>query len=302
MLHSLSTVDVVGLGASSVDHVHVVPALPAAGGLNDKVRIASRFTSCGGQVATMIAACATFGLRARYLGPLGNDANTRVIRYELARRGVDLSGAILREAENQYAVIVVDEQTGERVVLWSRDPALTPETAALSAGALTSGRVLHVDDVDEDTSIQAARIASAGGVIVTSDLDRVTDRTPELVASVTFPIFAAHVPAALTGEPDPERALRKLRRFHPGTLCVTLGARGAMALEGDRLVYAQSRPVTAVDTTASGDVFRAAFVFGLLAGHPIDRILRFANAAAGIACTRRGAIASIPALEEIPPS
>jgi sugar/nucleoside kinase (ribokinase family) len=290
--------DVVGLGANSVDDVHVVRVLPAPG-RHDKVRIASSETFAGGQVATMLAACSLFGLRARYLGPFGSDANMRVLMHELTRHDVDISGALMREADTQYAVILVEEATGERLVAWRRDPRLTPGEADLDPDALASGRVLHVDDVDMETSIRAARIASSRGVIVTSDIDRVTARTPELVAAVTIPIFAAHVPEALTGEADPERALRRLRRSHPGLLCMTLGEQGAMALDGDRAVRVPAPVVTAVDTTASGDVFRAGFVAGLLAGRPIAAILAFANAAAARACTRRGAIASIPTLEEI---
>lgn len=291
--------DVVGTGASSVDYVHVLPAMPSTAGPNAKLQIASHFVSCGGQVATMVAACAAFGLRARYLGPFGSDANARLLRDELARRGVDLTGALVKEGENQFAVILIDSRTGERAVLWRRDPALTVSDSELDPAALTAGRVLHVDDVDESLSIRAARIAAAHGVLVTSDLDRVTERTSELVASVSVPIFDEHVPAALTGESDPERALRKLRRTHAGLLVVTLGARGALALDGDRVVRVPALQVEAADTTAAGDVFRAGLVTGLLRGWDVGRALRFASAAAGLSCTRPGAMGGIPPLAEV---
>ena len=291
--------DVVGLGASSVDYVNVVPGVPATSGPNAKLRISSHFVACGGQVATMLAACAAFGLRTSYLGPLGTDTHARLVRRELETRGVDLSAAIERPAENQFAVILIDERTGERTVLWSRDPRLALDDVELDPAALTAGRVLHVDDVDEETAIRAARLASARGVIVTSDFDRVTERTAELVDSVTIPIFDEHVPAALTGEDDPERALRAIRRTHPGLLCVTLGARGALALEGDRLIYAPAIPVQVVDTTAAGDIFRAGLVAALLEGRAVDAALRFANTAAGLSCARRGAMASIPSLADV---
>ena len=288
--------DVVGFGASSVDYVNVLPASPSMRGPLAKLPITSHFVSCGGQVATMVAACAAFGLRTGYLGPLGSDANARLVREELERRGVDLSAAIVREAENQFAVILIDAHTGERMVLWRRDPRL-----ALGGDGFTlpSARVLHVDDVDEEGSIRAARAAVERGMIVTSDLDRVTERTPELVAAVTIPIFDEHVPAALTGEADPERALRKLRTTHHGLLCVTLGARGAMALDGDRLLQVPALRVEAVDTTAAGDVFRAGLVTGLLAGGTIDDALAFANTAAALSCTRRGAMSGIPTRAEV---
>lgn len=74
---------------------------------------------------------------------------------------------------------------------------------------------------------------------------------------------------------------------------MTLGDRGAMALDGDRLLHVAPVPVEAVDTTAAGDVFRAGLVAGLLRGEAIDRALAFASTVAARSCTRRGAISSI---------
>ena len=70
---------------------------------------------------------------------------------------------------------------------------------------------------------------------MTSDIDRDHRSHEALIAAVTVPIFAEHVPRALTGEADPERALRTLRKTHSGMLCVTLGARGSMLLDGNQL-------------------------------------------------------------------
>ena len=126
-----------------------------------------------------------------------------------------------------------------------------------------------------------------------------THRTHELVAAVTIPIFAEHVPQAITGEADVERALRAIRRHHDGLLCVTLGARGAVLLDGDHLHEAAALPVEVVDTTGAGDVFRGAFIYALLSGDAPADMLRFANAAAAISCTREGAIGSVPTLKEV---
>ena len=133
---------------------------------------------------------------------------------------------------------------------------------------------------------------------MTSDIDRIDDRTDTLLRAVTVPIMAEHVPEQLTGITDPERALRKLRAANDGLLCVTLGARGALALDGDRPVYSSGFPVRAVDTTGAGDVFRGGFIYGLLQHWPVERVLRFANAAAAASCTRLGAIDGVPSLEE----
>jgi sugar/nucleoside kinase (ribokinase family) len=127
----------------------------------------------------------------------------------------------------------------------------------------------------------------------------VTDRTKDLIAAVSVPIFAQHLLPAITGESDPESALRTIRRSHDGLLCVTLGAQGAMLLKGDQLIVEPAMTVKAVDTTGAGDVFRAGIIYGILNDMEPREMLRFANAAAAISCTQRGAIAAVPARADV---
>jgi sulfofructose kinase len=292
----MSACDVVGIGENSVDLVYRVPRLPGSG---EKVRVGTCRRLLGGQVATTLATCAALGLRTRYVGAFGNDEHGRLVRSELEQRGIDTTYATVRYAPNRHAVILVDEHTGERSVAWQRDASLQIRPGDLPDDALTGSRLLHVDNVDEEVAIAAAQLARAAGLTVTTDIDEVRTRTPALVAAASFPILAAHVPQSLTGETDPERALRALRRRHDGMLCVTLGGRGSMLLAGEQLYQAPAFRVDAVDTTGAGDVFRGALIFSLLRGDSPDAMLRFANAAAAVSCTREGAIGGVPNLLEI---
>jgi len=292
----VSDCDVVGIGENSVDLVYRVPRQAGAG---DKVRATGCRRLLGGQVATTLCTCAAMGLRTRYVGTFGNDEHGRLIRSELEQRGIDTSHAIVRYAPNRHAVVLVDESSGERTIVWQRDSSLALRQGDLSRDAIAGARVLHVDNVDEDTAITAARLGREAGLIVTTDIDQVTERTAELVAAVTFPVLAERVPQALTGETDPQKAIRALRQQHEGMLCVTRGPRGSMLLVGTELHEAPAFEVTAVDTTGAGDVFRGALIYSLLRGDRPDSMLRFANAAAALSCTREGAIAGIPNLREI---
>lgn len=291
--------DVLGVGCNSVDYVYRLPASPRADSPTAKLRISSHHTMLGGQTATVSAACAGLGLRTGYIGCAGDDDNGRLIVGELGQRGVDVSRVMTRDCANRFAVITVDETTGERIVLWDRDDQLNIARTELDAAAIQSARLVHVDDEDQEAAIAAALIARDAGVPVTSDIERVTDRTADLIAAVSIPIFAEHILPAITGETEAERGLRKIRQSHGGMICVTLGAGGAAMLVGNDLIQAPAFKVPAVDTTAAGDVFRAGFIYALLHQQTPHDMLRFANAAAALACTRSGAIASIPTLEDI---
>ncbi len=290
--------DVLGVGCNSVDYVYRLPNAPRADSPTAKLRISSHDTMCGGQMATALATCASFGLKSAYLGSAGNDHNGRLIISELAGRGVDVSNVLTRDCANRFAVIAVDETSGERIVLWDRDDRLNIKRGEIDPALIGAARLVHVDDEDQEAAIATALIARQAGIPVTSDIDRITDRTKDLIAAVSIPIFAEHVPTAITGKSDMRRALQAMRRTHQGILCVTLGPGGAMMLVGDELVSEPAVEITAVDTTGAGDVFRAAFVYGLLNEFPPQKLLRFANAAAAVSCTRAGAMAGVPTLDE----
>jgi sugar/nucleoside kinase (ribokinase family) len=292
--------DVVGVGANSVDLVHLLPAAPQPTGPHAKQRIHRQLVSCGGQMTTALACVAGFGWRTKYIGATGADERGAVLRAAMQDRRVDMSGALTRpDATNQFAVILVDETTGERIVLWDRDERLALHPDEVPAAAIAAARLVHVDDVDQAAAVAAARLGRQAGIPVTSDIDRLTDLTTELVAAVSIPMFAEHVPPALTGISDTEGALRALRRYHDGLLIVTLGTAGALALDGDRAIRSPGFSVRAIDTTGAGDVFRAGFIHGRLSGWPLERTLRFANAAAAVSCTRLGALSGVPSLADV---
>jgi sugar/nucleoside kinase (ribokinase family) len=295
----VSGYDVVGVGTNSLDFVYLLPEYPRPEGPAAKLPISGHRLSPGGQTTTALCACAALGLRTSYVGAFGSDANGRRMREELAGRGVSTDAAPTRDAPNRYAVILIDERHGERVVLWDRDPRLALRADELPSALIASAKVVHVDDEDDTIAIEAARLARAAGVAVTSDIDRITERTRELAEAVTIPIFAEHVPLEITGLADMQRALRALRAPHHSLICVTLGSRGAMVLEGNRTRHFPAFTVRVVDSTGAGDVFRGAFIYALLRGDAPDAIVRFANAAAAVACTRHGAIGGVPTLAEI---
>jgi sugar/nucleoside kinase (ribokinase family) len=159
-------------------------------------------------------------------------------------------------------------------------------------------RVVHVDDDDPELAIAVATRARAATTPVTSDLEHVHDRAEELMSTVSHPILNEHLAVAMTGERDSERSLRKLRRMNPGLICVTLGAIGAAALDGDRFYMSPAAPVKVRDATGAGDVFRGGYIYALLQGCATPDILRIANAAAAVSCTRLGALAGVPTRDE----
>ena len=290
-------VDVVGLGLNASDTVMMVRAFPALGG---KERVVSSSIEAGGQTATAMVACCRWGLEARYIGRVGDDAGGRLQLASLRREGVDTSYVrTVRGAATQFGCIFVDQSSGERTVFWDRDARLTVLPKELNHAAITASRALLLDGCDEGACLKAAKWARQARIPVVADLDTVYQHVDKLVPFIDYPIVSANFLSAFTGRSDPVKALEHLARTYkvraPG---VTLGRDGALVYESGRFHYSPGFVVEAVDTTGAGDVFHAAFVYGLLAGWDMARRLDFANAAAGLNCTALGARGGIKSVAE----
>jgi sulfofructose kinase len=287
--------DVVGLGQNSVDYMAVATA-PL--GANSKQRLERFARLPGGQTATAIVACARLGWRTRYLGTFGDDEAGRLSRESLTREGVDVSEArSVAGATNRVAVILVDSRSGERTVLWHRDPELRLETDARLQAAAVSGRFLLVDCEDISTSTAAAIAARERRIPTILDVEDVQPGTDTLLRAIDAIITAEQFPSALTGHADLGRALEAIERAYGAPLvCVTLGADGSLARCGGREIRTPAFPVDCVDTTGAGDVFRGAFASACLRWPEgdIERVLAYANAAAALNCRGLGARGAIP--------
>lgn len=292
-----SAYDAVTLGLNATDHIVVVPRYPE---FNSKVEFLSHRVLFGGQAATAAVALARLGLRARYVGRVGSDEVGRLQLASIAGEGVDVSECrVVDGADSQLAFILVDASSGERTVLWSRDPRIAVAPDEISRGLVRSGRALHLDGHNIETEVLAATWAREAGIPVSIDVDK--DYGGErLYPLVDYLVTSEEFPSRVTGIADTRRALAALHeRFGCPLVAATLGRRGAVALCAGSFVESPAFEVEARDTTGAGDAFHGGFLFGLLEGLDLEASLRVANAVAALNCTRLGARGGLPTRAEL---
>lgn len=282
--------DVVGVGLNATDTTLVVPRFPAYGG---KVPFTREFYSPGGQVATAIVACARLGLRAKYIGAVGDDERGRIQMDSLRASGVNLDHVQQRaNCPNQSAYIVVDQSTGERTVFWNRPDCLAIAPGEIGADQIACARLLHIDGHDTLAVEHAARIARAEGIPVTVDVDTIYAGFERVLPLVDYLIASSEFPARWSGIEDPLDALAAIQRqAGMRVAAMTLGAHGALAFcaETGRFLYSPGFVVNCVDTTGAGDVFHGAFCYAVLQQMTLADALEFSNAMAALSCTAFGA-------------
>lgn len=260
------------VGSANTDLVARCERLPRPG---ETVTDADFERVPGGKGANQAVAAARLGARVRFVGRIGTDD---LVLRSLEREGIDTSGVVREDGEGGVAVILV-EASGENVIV-------------VAPGA---NRRLSPDEVD---------IGEADAVM--SQLEIPRDVVRAVAARSRFFCLNA-APATGSLEPELEPDLLVVNRYEyelvgsrAGLVALTLGAEGAVLLQGDREV-ARARPpqVQAVDGTAAGDAFCAALVVALLEGREQAQSLARACAAGALAASRPGAQPSLPTAAEV---
>ncbi|HTU34981.1 MAG TPA: PfkB family carbohydrate kinase [Candidatus Acidoferrum sp.] len=288
---------VLGIGINATDTVIRLPRFPT---VDSKVEVTSAEIKAGGQVASAMVACRRWGLRARYAGKIGDDPAGQFQREEMDREDVETYWITARGEASQSAFILVDEPTGERTVLWKRDPAIALRPEDMRREWLQGASALLVDGHDTEAATLAAGWAREEGLPVVADLDNRYPRVEALLQVADHPITSKDFPGRLTGERD---LLRALPRMHAEFKCrltgATLGRFGVIVWDGTRFVLCPGFRVNATDTTGAGDVFHGAFLYGLVHGWALKETLEFSCAAAALNCEALGARGGIRSIEEI---
>src|SRR5579863_4712286 len=292
----LSMVDLVGVGLNATDTLIPLATYPDRG---SKTEYRSVSVMPGGQTASAVVACQSWGLSTRYVGRLGNDDAGRLHQREFARTGVDARIVEVAGAASPQSLIVVDGG-GERTVLCRRDDRLLLAPSDLDRSWIVNARALHVDGYETAAATVAARWAREAGISVIADLDETYPGVEDLLQNIDYLIVSRDFPGRLTGEANLERALRRMHvRYGCRLTAATLGQDGVLAWDGKRSYLRPAYCVPVVDTTGAGDIFHAGFIYSLLQGWPLERQLDFACAAAALNCTCAGARGGIRTVADV---
>ena len=283
--------DVIGIGYAGVDHLCQVPHFPVRG---QKMLMDRFLQQGGGQTGTAMVALSRWGLRVAAVVAVGDDALGQLALQGLRDEGVDVSAAVVREeVPTQTAFIMAEQDNGERTIVYLRDPRLNLCEGEVDLSILEQTRCLFVDG-HEEISLQAARRARELGVPVVLDCERRRPFTEDLLQLCTIVLCDTRFPGKFTGLTDLRSQLLSLSGFDMEVLGMTLGDRGAVLMDGDRMQHSPSFDLPAVDSTGAGDLFHAGFTYAWLQRHPAADCLEFACAAAAIKCTALGGRSGIP--------
>jgi ribokinase len=279
-------------GSLNVDLVFQVEALPRPG---ETVLCPGHTLAAGGKGANQAAAAAKAGAVVRMVGQVGDDDFGRFVTGALKAAGVDGAGIRISGSATGIAVIGVDRQAENQIMVASGANLDTDAGQIDDAGLAPGTTVLCQNEIRPEATfalLERARARGARTILNLAPAAAVPGSVLDALDVLVVNQIEAQMAAGAGGEPAD--LARDLAHRHGLTCVVTLGREGALAI-GPAVGYrVPALPVDAVDTTGAGDAFAGVLAAALDRGLALPEALRRASVAAGLACTRLGAQTSQP--------
>src|SRR5262245_43193021 len=132
---------VIAFGLNALDHLVTIPRFPCR---NAKVRLTDHRQMYCGQVSSAMVGAQRLGFRASYIGKVGYDNEGRMLIESLQKEGVDCGGVMIAMgAKTQGAVIIIEQFSGERTILWYHDDGTRVAPEQVKGGMIRRGRVMR---------------------------------------------------------------------------------------------------------------------------------------------------------------
>ena len=280
----------------------------------------------GGAPANVAVAASRLGASAGFIGKVGNDAFGRSLADTLKKDKVDIKGLYFdNEQPTTMAIVSVDE-TGERDFSFYRNPGADTQLTAEEAIAALSAdmpKILHIGSLSmtnspsKEACVEAVKYAKENGAIISYDPnyraalwdteEHAVEMMKALLPYADILKVSDEEMSMLTLVGDFEEGSRILAEYGAGIVLVTLGADGVFVRMGRKTATVPGFKVEVADTNGAGDTFLGAMLMQIATGMTGSEdvwtqllgMVRYANKAASITCSRHGAIPAMPTADEL---
>ena len=261
----------------------------------------------GGKGANQAVAVAKLGLPVSLIGKVGNDVFGDELLENLNRETVDTSMIVRHEGPSGVAFIYVFAQTSENHIIVISGSNKEVKSNQISDKELSTSDVL-ISQLEvppseiEDLFIRAKNsgtyrmLNTAPALEISKNLIRETDllvmNESELENLSERSVDRENIDSIA-------EAIKVLNLKTTQSITVTLGSKGVYVYTNQKGDFIDGHKIEAVDTTGSGDCFIGALATHYLKSNDLLDSVNFANKAAALSVTKRGASASMPTLEEV---
>ena len=284
------------------------------------------FEACpGGAPCNVLALLNKMGKRTAFLGKVGKDQFGTLLKDTITEAGIDASHLMMDDEVNTTLAFVHTFPDGDREFSFYRNPGADMMLAAdeVDPDFVKEAKIFHFgtlsmthDGVREATK-KAVEAAKANGCLVSFDpnlrpplwssLDLAKEQMEYGFGKCDILKISDNEIQFVSGKEDYDEGIRYLQeKYRIPLILLTMGKDGSRAYYKGMRVERTGFAVKAIETTGAGDTFCGSSLnylvehdFANLTEEQLGEMLTFANAAAALVTTKKGAIKAMPDREDV---
>lgn len=281
----------------------------------------------GGAPCNVLAMLRKLGKSCAFIGKVGDDIFGHHLKKTIEEVGISSEGLMSDPDVRTTLAFVKTYEDGDRDFSFYRNPGADMMLRAdeLPEDMLKSTRIFHFGTLSmthegvKEATVKAVDIAKKSGALISfdpnlrpplwADMDAAKEAMEWGLSQCDIVKIADNEGEFLTGESDPKEAARILHERYPNISMfnITLGPDGSYHEDGENSVFVPAKKLGGtIETTGAGDTFCASVINAVLekgstdmSVQEISDMLTFANTAAYLITTKKGALRVMPELSEV---
>ncbi len=300
---------IVVVGATYIDLAFKCAQIPSAGRTLSGSELAYTLTGAGPIQAAQVALC---GCAVHLVSKVGGDPFGEMAKRALTESRVNVDFVMTAEAKNTGVFVTLVNAEGENASCryGGANCAMQPADVEAAEEVISQADICLIHgSLPQEAIVAALRCAELGKTKVILNPARPTDQ-PTAHVDLPAEYFSADILIPNLVEAaniaDQAASIRTAKMIGSdlvarGCRCavITMGRRGCMVVDRTGADHIPGFEVDLVDHTGSGDAFAGALASYCAVSDDIREAVKFAAAAGALACTKFGAIESLPTKSEI---
>jgi fructokinase len=281
----------------------------------------------GGAPANVTAAIAKLGGEALFAGKVGADPFGRFLKETLDEVNVDTSMLVLDSKSNTTLAFVSLKSDGERDFVFNRGADELLSSDELDFNKIFLSKIVHFGSAtallggpSKDTYLKVMEAAREKKIYISFDpnyrvdlwkgrLQEFIEVSRQCLKYADFVKVSDEEVKLIAAQENIEAGIKVFHELGAKVVAVTLGKEGTLVSNGKETSIVESIQIKSIDSTGAGDAFVGASLYqiaklddpkGLVCNfEKLKEITAFSNKVGAIVCTKLGAIAALPTLEEV---